>query len=207
MTALPEDSWLLNLRPQYEPVTAEDYEALPEDIARTIEIVGGYVVFCESPTPDHQMALRRLAELLERHARAAMDRGHECLTVNVDVDVRLRDLPLHFRRPDVVMYKCLDRKRGERLRAEHALLVVEVVCPGTEPQDTVDKFGEYAKAGIPNYWIVRLDDVGVSVIEQYQLDRAAMLYKHVRTHMKAEDWVPMVGTPIPIEIDWAALEF
>jgi Uma2 family endonuclease len=208
MTALPDDSWLLSLRPQPARVTAEQYEALPEDIARAIEIVDGYVVYCEAPTPDHQTAGRRLANTLEQHARAAVDRGHGCITVNIDVDLRLRDVPLLNRRPDVVLYRCLDRERGERLRAEHALLVIEIVCPGSETQDTTDKPGEYAKAGIPHFWIVRLDNTGVSVIERYQLDRATMLYKHVGTFMKDEGGdAPAVSNPIPITIDWPELQF
>ncbi|WP_372974669.1 hypothetical protein [Microbispora sp. GKU 823] len=71
-----------------------------------------------------------------------MSKGHECLTVNNDVDLRLRDLPLLNRSPDVALCRCLDRERGERLRAEHALLVVEIVSPGSETQDTTDKLGE-----------------------------------------------------------------
>lgn len=103
---------------------------------------------------------------------------------------------------------CTDRERGERLRAEHALLVVEIVSPGSETQDTTDKTGEYAKAGIPHYWIVRLDGTGVSVIERYRLDRATMLYKHVGTFMRDEPGdPPSVDNPIPITIDWSTLTF
>ncbi|MVZ99357.1 Uma2 family endonuclease [Actinomadura sp. LD22] len=188
-------------------MTAEEYEALPEDISKMIEVVDGYVAFCESPTRDHQRAVRRLAQLVENNARSAMGRGHDCMEVDFDVDLRIRDVPLCNRRPDVVLYKCLDRKNNERLRAEHALLVVEVVSPGSETADTTDKLGEYARAGIPHYWIVRLDATGVSAIERYQLDRGAMLYKHVNTLMKDERGVPDVGNPIPITIDWAELEY
>ncbi|HUR09011.1 MAG TPA: Uma2 family endonuclease [Nonomuraea sp.] len=208
MTALPDDSWLLNIRPQPARVTPEEYEALPEEIAKAIEIVDGYVVYCAAPTPDHQTAGRRLANMLERHAREAMSKGHECVTVNNDVDLRLRDLPLLNRRPDVALYRCLDRERDERLRAEHALLVVEIVSPGSETQDTTDKLGEYAKAGIPHYWIIRLDRAGVSIIERYRLDRASMLYKHIGTFMKDESGdVPSVSNPIPMVIDWSELQF
>ena len=208
MTALPDDSWLRGLRPQPASVMAEEYEALPEEIAKAIEIVDGYVVYCAAPTPDHQTAARRLANLLERHARLAMTRGHECLTVNNDVDLRLRDVPLHIRRPDVALYRCLDRERGERLRAEHTLLVIEIVSPGSETQDTADKLTEYARSGIPHYWIVRLDGTGVSVIERYRLDRATMLYKHTTTFMKDEPGTPpAITNPIPIALDWAELQF
>lgn len=206
MTAPPEDGWLRNLRPQPIEVTAEQYEALPEELARAIEIVDGYVVYCEAPSPDHQTAGRRLANLLERHARTAMNRGHGCLTVNNDVDLRLRDVPLLNRRPDVVLYRCLDRDAQERLRAHHALLVVEIVSPGSETQDTTDKLGEYAKADIPHYWIVRLDGAGVATIERYQLDHATARYKHIGTFMRGESGgPPRIDSPIPIDLDWADL--
>jgi hypothetical protein len=97
VSALPEDSWLHDIRPQPATVPAAEYEALPEDVARAIEIVDGYIVvceFCEAPPPDHQVAGRRIANPLERKAGAAVRSGrHGCLTVNSDVDLRLRDAP------------------------------------------------------------------------------------------------------------------
>ncbi|WP_067461477.1 Uma2 family endonuclease [Actinomadura macra] len=208
MTALPAGSWLAALRAQPERVTAEEYEALSEDISKLIEIVDGYVVFCEAQTRDHQRAGRRLANLLEYHARAAMSRGHDCVEVDIDVDLRLRDVPLCNRRPDVILYRCLDREGKERLRAEHALLVVEIVSPGSETVDTADKLGEYAKAGIPHYWVVRLDGTGVSMIERYRLDPGAMLYKHLGTLMKDEaGGPPEITNPLPMMIGWAELEY
>ena len=72
----------------------------------------------------------------------------------------------------------------------------------------MDKPGEYAKAGIPHYWIVRLDAAGVSVVERYQLDRATGTCKHVGTLMKDEPGsAPMLSNPIPITIDWEELEY
>lgn len=206
MTADSGDAWFQQLRPQPTPVTSEEYEKFPEDLSRAIEIVDGYIVYCEAPTPNHQTAVRRLTNLVEREARAAMRRGHECLTANSDVDLRLRDIPLLNRRPDVVLYRCL--KQGERLRGEHVLLVVEVVSPGSETQDTTDKLGEYAQAGIPHYWLVRIDDAGVALIERYRLDPAAMAYKHTVTLMKELPGTPpTVTAPLPITVDWSDLEF
>jgi hypothetical protein len=72
----------------------------------------------------------------------------------------------------------------------------------------VDKPGEYAKAGIPHYWIVRLDATGVSVIERYKLDHATHLYKHVGTSMKDEPGdAPELTNPIPVTLDWDQLEY
>ncbi|WP_131738612.1 Uma2 family endonuclease [Actinomadura roseirufa] len=203
-TALPEDHWSLGIRPQPQPLTAEEYEALPEDISRVIEVVDGMVVFCASPTPEHQTAVRRLTNLIERWTRSATRAGHGCLDVDSVLDLRLRDVPLLNRRPDVVLYRCLDRSTGERLRAEHVLLVVEVVSPGSETADTADKASEYAKAGIPHYW----DGTGVSTIERYKLDPAAMLYKHLGTLMKDEDGgPPEITNPISMTIEWGELEY
>ncbi|RFU41274.1 Uma2 family endonuclease [Actinomadura logoneensis] len=207
MTAMPDDDWLRSLRPQPKRVSAEEYEALPEEIARTIEVVDGYVVFCAAPTPEHQRVVRRLTTLVERYAREAMDRGHPCVEVDFDIDLRLRDVPFLNRRPDVVLYQCLDRESREGLRPRHVLLVCEVVSPGSETQDTVDKLGEYARAGIPHYWIVRTGGTGVSVIERYQLDRAAGLYKHVGTFMKEAGGEPKVNEPLPVTITWSELEY
>lgn len=61
--------------------------------------------------------------------------------------------------------------------ASDLLLVAEVVSPrsGGEQTDQVRKVSEYAKAGIPVYWIVELDpDPKVTVLTlgdgEYQLD-------------------------------------
>jgi Uma2 family endonuclease len=206
MSAISEDSWLLSIRPQLERITPATYQTLPEEICRAIEIVDGYIVFCEAPSPAHQSAARRLANLIERYTRAAAASGDDCFTVNSDVDLRLRDVPLLNRRPDVILYRCLER--GEQLRAEHAVLVVEIVSPGSETADTIDKFGEYARAGIPHYWIARLDGTGVAVIERYQLDRATSTYKHTGTAMKAEPGdAPTVTSPLTMTLSWQDLEF
>lgn len=104
MAALPDDYWLLSSRRQPAQMTAAEYEALPEDISKMIEVVDGYVVFCESPTRRYQRAGRRLANLIERHAQSAMRRGHECVEVDTDIDLRLCDVPLCNRQPDVVLH-------------------------------------------------------------------------------------------------------
>jgi Uma2 family endonuclease len=206
MTALPGDDWLYAIKPQPELVTAEMYQRVPEEISRAIEIVDGYIVYCEAPSPQHQIAARRLANMIENAARTATRRAGGCLTVNTGVDLRLRDIPLLNRRPDVVLYRCLDD--GERLRADHAQLVVEIVSPTSQTTDEVDKLGEYARAGIPHYWIVRLDATGVSIIERYRLDQATSQYKHVSTHMKDEAGsLPALTNPIPLSIDWTELEY
>ena len=92
MTALPD--WM-NLPPS--GLSAEDYEALPENICRRIEIVDGAIIVSAAPRRLHQDIARRLANALEAACRPG-------LAVSTDVDLRLRDVPLLNRRPDAVVY-------------------------------------------------------------------------------------------------------
>jgi hypothetical protein len=164
-------------------VTAEEYEALPEEIARAIAIVDGYIAYCEAPVPDHQTVGRRLANALEIHARSAMDRGHEYLTVNNGVDLRLWDVPL------------LNRARRRALPVS-----------GPRPRRTAPSEARLARdrdrlsrIGNPGHdrqtWGVR------------QSGHPA-LYKNVGIFMKDEGGdPPSLSNPIPMTIDWSALEF
>ena len=64
------------------------------------------------------------------------------------------------REPDVYVLREENDPEDDGLfqRAENALLVVEVMSPGSGIIDWVRKMSEYADAGIPHYWIVDLDD-------------------------------------------------
>lgn len=79
-----------------------EYEALPAGVARRIEVVHGYVIVCESLTPQHQQVARRL-RLLQRppccRADAArptrcrwpdMTRPGACLSIHAKVSARSR---------------------------------------------------------------------------------------------------------------------
>lgn len=67
---------------------------------------------------------------------------------------------------------------GVWLPVTDALLVAEIISPGSEGVDTVTKLAEYAAAGIPQYWIVNQDQA--QTVTMHRLDgehytvRAAM---------------------------------
>jgi Uma2 family endonuclease len=71
MMAMPSQEWYDEL-PEF--ITEEQYRALNEEISRTIEVVFGHVIKCESPTPRHNRIARRLANALES-ARPPADRA------------------------------------------------------------------------------------------------------------------------------------
>lgn len=178
-----------------EQITAEEYEALPEDFCATIEVIDGHIVKCESPSRAHNRVGRRLATTLEQHRKP-----EPCLMVETDVDVRLSDIPLSLRRPDVVVYRCIPD--NTRLYSADTLLVVEIVSPDSSFRtDTVEKKADYAAAGIPVYLIVFLMEAGdaVELIEEYRLveGRYHLAYVHTRRLT--------MNSPIPIDIGFEEL--
>jgi Uma2 family endonuclease len=168
--------------PEY--MTEAEYQELSEEISRTIEIVHGHVIKCESPTPRHNRIARRLSFALES-ARSPAD---PCMSVETDVHVVLWRVPrFTFRRPDVVVYKCIDDP-AQKPSAQEALLVVEVASPTTAREDLVDKKAQYATAGIPLYLVVVLDDkYDIWEIREFHLDAAAAAYRLHAIHRSTLD--------------------
>jgi Uma2 family endonuclease len=150
-----------------------EYLTLPEDLASRIEVVHGYVIVCESPTPQHQQVARRLATALE-HARPK----EPCTRVQMETDVVLWHVPkFTFRRPDVVVYRCKE-DRNAKPEAPDVVLVIEVSSPSTEREDLVDKMAQYSAAGIPAYLILRMSEDGdILDAREFHLDAATRQYR------------------------------
>ncbi|MFH9471496.1 Uma2 family endonuclease [Streptomyces clavifer] len=150
-------------------ISAEQYDSWTEEQCAGIEMVDGLVVVSPSASKRHNRPARILATALD--AAAGPD-----WNADTDFDVRLQDVPLTNRRPDVTVY------RAETLdlaltRPEHVLLVVEVVSPGSETTDRIVKVDQYAKAGIPFYWRVEQAATGIPIVYTYVLDPANKTYR------------------------------
>ncbi|MEV0029270.1 Uma2 family endonuclease [Nocardia sp. NPDC050793] len=178
-----------------EQITARDYEQLPEDFCRTIEVIDGHIVKCESPSRLHNRVARRMAARME-----AARKPEPCLMVETDVDVRISNVPLSLRRPDVVVYRCLDD--DAKLYADDTVLVVEIVSPDSSHHtDTVEKKAAYAAAGIPVYLIGFLTEAGdgIDQIEEYRLSEGR--YHLVCLHTRRLT----LDVPIPVDIAFGDL--
>jgi Uma2 family endonuclease len=124
----------------HQQITAAEYESWSEEQCAGIEIVDGMVVVSPSASKRHNRLARVLANALDAAS------GPEW-NADTDFDVRLQDVPLTNRRPDVVVYRA-DTIDVTPTRPEHVLLVAEVVSPGSETTDRIVKVDQYAKAGI-----------------------------------------------------------
>lgn len=107
-------------------ISAEQYDSWSEEQCAGIESVDGMAVVSPSASKRHNRLARILANALD--AAAGPDWNTD---TDTDFDVRLQDVPLTNRRPDVIVY------RAETIdltptRPEPVLLVVEVVSPGSE---------------------------------------------------------------------------
>lgn len=178
-----------------------EYDLLPDDVRKLIEVIDGNVIRCRSGSVQHSNVARRLANLLEA-AKPPESRTR----VSTRVDMRFSGRtdcakPFSFRRPDVTVYRCIER--GTKLTTGDALLVVEVVSPGSVYTDTVDKLAEYAYEGIPVYLVVHLDaNLYVKVIQEYRLDWASRSYRLVDTHQESL----ILESPFPASISFAQLD-
>jgi Uma2 family endonuclease len=197
------------------------WDVLPEDFCRDHELDRGEPIKRQSGSPGHQTAMRRLANAIEQAARSAVREGlHDCVAVNHDVDVRLWDVPgATVRRPDVLAHRCLE-VGDTTLWAHSVLLVVEIVSPSSEADDTgrdnrrtgfESKMTQYALAGIEHYWIVRLrpDDSAIAGIERWRLEpdyRGAYAKVAVWTNGVTDEAIS-TELPFPIQATWADLEF
>ncbi|MGW0857035.1 Uma2 family endonuclease [Streptomyces sp. NPDC002690] len=173
----------------HEQITAEQYDSWSDEQCAGIEIVDGMVVVSPSASKRHNRLARILANALE--AAAGPD-----WNADTDFDVRLQDVPLTNRRPDVVVYRA-DTIDITPTRPEHVLLVVEVVSPGSETTDRIVKVDQYAKSGIAFYWRIEHAAIGVPLMYTYILDPAT------RTYRDGDVFTGLVkvSAPFPLEVD------
>jgi len=131
---------MIALEWMHSQITATEYESWSEERCAGIEIVDRMVVVSPSASKRHNRLARILANAFD--ATAGPD-----WNADTAFDVRLQDVPLTNRRPDVVLYRS-DTIDVSPTRPEHVLLVAEIVSPGSETTDRIVKLDQYARAGI-----------------------------------------------------------
>ena len=155
----PEPAWdVALLFPPEGQWSEEEYLAL--DVNRIVEFSHGCLEVPPVPTTSHQFLVVWLCGLLQQFAA-----GGELGTVLV-APLRVRLWRGKFREPDLVF---MLKEHSERIGEEYwegADLVMEVVSQDVEGRrrDRQTKRREYARAGIPEYWIVDPQEKQITVL-------------------------------------------
>jgi Uma2 family endonuclease len=171
-------------------LTLEEWDALPEDTSRRIELAEGVLQVSASPLSMHQRAANRLVNVLEDQLPDRLTALHE-----VDVVVSAT-FPPTVRIPDVVVtHNELAEQNPARYDAADILLAIEIVSPGSRRRDHVTKLDEYAEAGIRHYWVIDIDDD-----EPPMLSAFLLVDGYYEIIAKVTDTVQL-SEPAPVTVD------
>jgi Uma2 family endonuclease len=170
------------------------WEQLPEDGNR-YEVIDGVLYMTTAPSSFHQWIVRRL----DRFVGIPLEDQNLAFVFTAPIGVLMPGCdPVQ---PDfvVVRREQQDIIRDRRIYGVPALLV-EVVSPGNAEQDTRIKRSAYARAGVPEYWIVRPDTRSVLICGAPD----PLLEDYTSSHL-AEEGDDLVAATLPVRIPVAAL--
>lgn len=128
-------------------MTLEEWEALDEDVEG--ELVDGFLVEEEVPGALHEIIVGWLAEVFGPWARS---RG----AIRTTSDLKFGLADGLGRKPDFSVFLAHDLPPAEGLVRKPPYIAVEIVSRAARDRrrDRVAKFAEYARFGVPYYWIV-----------------------------------------------------
>ncbi|MGV0746163.1 Uma2 family endonuclease [Mycolicibacterium sp. XJ870] len=146
-------------------LSLEQWDSLELDPTRRWELSEGTLIMSPRPQLGHQRISKRLTRLLDDHLPDGLEAVPEIeVTTSAAFPPSVRD-------PDIaVIPDRLFGRRVSRVPAADVVLVIEIVSPGSRGTDNVMKLHEYAKAGIPHYWIVDPDAPTGDRFFAYRLD-------------------------------------
>jgi Uma2 family endonuclease len=138
------------------PCTEEEYLAL--DSNRLLEFADGFLEVLPMPTTTHQQILAFLYNTL--NAFVTDPQLGEVLFAALKVRIRKGK----FREPDLLFMRSEHSSRISDAFWERPDLVMEIVSETNRLHDLVTKKDEYARAGIPEYWIVDPEEGTITVL-------------------------------------------
>ncbi len=139
-------------------LTYEDYASMPDD-GRRYELLQGRLSAVPSPLAKHQRGSANLVYLLKSHVDQR--KLGEVLEAPFDVLLSEHDTV----QPDVLF---VSREHADRVTQRGVVgapdLVIEILSEGTASRDCIEKLGIYARAGVPEYWIVEPEAKCITVL-------------------------------------------
>jgi Uma2 family endonuclease len=152
---------IVKLFPEQGEWTEADYFNLPET-NHFVELSDGKLEIPDMPGTTHQKVVFKLAKIID-----------EFVSKNSLGEIGLAPLPTRLwegkvREPDIIFMSSAHTDRISEDFWGVPDLVVEVLSKSNIRTDRKKKIVEYAKAGIPEYWIV---DTIQKIVEVFALDR------------------------------------
>lgn len=148
---------LLELLPPQGEWDKRGYLWLSEQSPRLIELVDGHIEAVPMPTEKHQSILIYLLWLFRAYTK---HRGG----IAFIAPLRLQLWNQRFREPDLLLLQDAADPRRTNQFWSGADLVLEVVSADDPGRDLVNKRSDYARAGIPEYWIVNPINERITVL-------------------------------------------
>jgi Uma2 family endonuclease len=151
------DHLILDRYPRQGEWTEEEYLDLTDYAQHLIEFTDGYIEVLPTPTDNHQAILAYLYRVF--FAFAGLANGMLRFS-----PLRVRIRARKFREPDLVLVLDAKDPRRQNRHWHGADLALEVVSADKPERDLVEKRGDYAEAGIPEYWIVSPETETITVL-------------------------------------------
>lgn len=134
-------------------LTHDEWVAMTEDDRFHYELAQGVLEVNPKPAVAHQRAMIRLARQLDEQLPAKL-----VVVAEVDVVLAARS-PATVRSPDLaVLPSAVADTNPAWCDAADVLLAVEIVSPDSDDRDHVTKYLEYSEAGIPDYWVLDIEE-------------------------------------------------
>lgn len=131
-------------------MTFEEFTRLNSN--ERLELVDGRLETLMASMPKHGWSSNKIGGRLDVYLEEYDPEGFWGSEIDIPT------IPFHARRPDFVYYNAEATATGIDLDGNRVLgiptLVVEVISPGDESRDEIVKRKEYARAGIPHYWLL-----------------------------------------------------
>ena len=173
--------------------TVEMVRALPDDGNR-YEVIDGELFVTPAPSVFHQRAVLQLAYLVGPYVEAHA--VGEALISPADVIVYG---PRKFVQPDLFVVPLVN---GALMRAwtevGRLILAVEVISPSTRWTDRGRKRTLYKEKGVPEYWIVDIDE---RTVERSRADDSPVETLIETLHWQPDRHVPPLIIDLPVYFD------
>lgn len=150
-------NFLFEAMPRQGTWTEEQYLAITDHTNRLIEFTDGCLEPLPMPTDHHQAILGYLFKAFDHFVEP---RGGKVRFSGLRLQVRSGK----FREPDLLLVRSANDPRRQNRFWTGADLALEVVSTDKPSRDLVDKRGDYAEGGVPEYWIVNPEDETILVL-------------------------------------------